>query len=99
MPWLEGNITEIKCISVAGNPKSTFEWTSNEMRFTENKSMLTIGPLVGDDNGKAIKCVVKNDYTIRNRIILTSDLLYMDVECNVNFMSFFVIAPSLQKVK
>lgn len=88
MPWLEGNITEIKCVSEAGNPHSMFEWTSNEIIFNENSSMIMIGPLVKHDNGKAVKCVVKNDYTIRNGIILTSDFLYMDVECKIKIYIF-----------
>ncbi|XP_052061604.1 synaptogenesis protein syg-2-like isoform X2 [Mytilus californianus] len=80
MPWFVGNITEIECSSVPGNPESTFEWTSDDMAVDVNISELIIGPLTKYNNGKIITCTVQNEYTIKHGLILKSDIVHLNVE-------------------
>ncbi|CAC5416043.1 unnamed protein product [Mytilus coruscus] len=80
MPWFVGNITEIECSSVPGNPESAFEWTSDDMAVDVNISELIIGPLTKYNNGKIITCTVQNEYTIKHGLLLKSDIVHLNVE-------------------
>lgn len=94
MPWFVANITEIECSSLPGNPESTFDWTSGDMKVDFNMSELIIGPLTKYNNGQIVTCIVDNDYTKRHGLILKSNVVHINVECEFFYfqVSYYVTA-------
>lgn len=76
-------------MSEEGNPKSEFQWFINGQLKKENNSVLAIGPLTKNDDDVEIFCKAMNEYTKRHEIMLTSEPLHLDVECNYKLNDMF----------